>query len=91
VLKVCKFQFPPIHPPLGDFQLAGAAVVVAFDWGGGGGGRCAVGAGWGGAVEASPGGWGGWGRLERCGVGGRFEGRRRGMSPHELIPLHIFH
>jgi hypothetical protein len=21
VLKVCKFQFPPIHPPLGDFQL----------------------------------------------------------------------
>jgi hypothetical protein len=20
VLKVCKFQFPPIHPPLGDFQ-----------------------------------------------------------------------
>jgi hypothetical protein len=22
VLKVCKFQFPPIHPPLGDFQDA---------------------------------------------------------------------
>jgi hypothetical protein len=21
VLKVCKFQFPPIHPPLGDFQF----------------------------------------------------------------------
>jgi hypothetical protein len=22
VLKVCKFQFPPIHPPLGDFHRA---------------------------------------------------------------------
>jgi hypothetical protein len=21
VLKTCKFQIPPIHPPLGDFQL----------------------------------------------------------------------
>jgi hypothetical protein len=23
VIKVCKFQFPPIHPPLGDFQRLG--------------------------------------------------------------------
>jgi hypothetical protein len=32
VFKVCKFQFPPIHPPLGDFQVlcpvpAGSASV----------------------------------------------------------------
>jgi hypothetical protein len=28
VLKVCKFQFSPIHPPLGDFHARAESVRI---------------------------------------------------------------